>query len=39
MTHVLEIKGVDEVGHVLAAPVGHLGGVHATVSFGSEVFL
>lgn len=39
ITYVLKVEGVNKVGHVVAAPVRHLGCVHATVSFSSEVFL
>jgi hypothetical protein len=39
MTYVLEVEGVDEVGHVVTAPIGHLSGINSTVSFGSEIFL
>ena len=39
VSYVLEVKGVDEVGHVIAAPLGNLGCVYAAISFGSEIFL
>lgn len=38
-TYVLKVEGVDEIGHVLSAPLVELGGDDVLVSSGSEVLL